>query len=172
MMFSQILKTLAIAAVAFASICFAKANKGSEPYSFQRWKDHQVVAARNQVVRLTNRMHLLKTEKYQLDKDNSPLLDEADESLYAKLKTLGDDEAEEKEQVTKALLKSVDGKMQMAIENLQLAKELSLEDYLAVYLKQFSQKPEDLKAVAKKFSEEEIVQLIQSRLGQPETASN
>jgi hypothetical protein len=144
----------------------ATRSQNPEPYGFQRWKDHQVVEARNQVVRLTNRMHLLKTGRYKLDNESQPLLEDKDEKLYKELKSLGDDKKVEKAEAEKALLKSVEGKMQMAIENLQIAKDLTIDDYIVVYLSRYSDDTEALVRLVERLSKDEVLQLLQVRLQQ------
>ena len=54
-----------------AYFCYAAdslaAKKDIDLMSFKRWKETQVVEAKNQVVRLSNRIHLLKTGRYKLE---------------------------------------------------------------------------------------------------------
>ncbi|NQZ02429.1 MAG: hypothetical protein HRT45_17360 [Bdellovibrionales bacterium] len=161
---------LLILVMAFSSAFAAKKSQNAEPYSFQRWKDHQVVEARNQVVRLTNRMHLLKTGRYKLDTEQMPLLEAEDEKLYKELKALGDDKKTEKAETEQLLLKSVESRMQMAIENLQIAKDLSIDDYLAVYLSRYSEDTSALKRLVDRLSKEEVLELLQARLKPSESA--
>lgn len=161
------MKTVTILLVLFTTfmplLAVAK-NPSPEPFSFQRWKDQQVVEARNHVVRLTNRMHLLKTGRYKVDKETLPLLDEQDEKLYKELKVLGEDQNAERAGAEKLLLKSVEARMKMAIENLQIAKDLTIDDYIAVYLSAYSENTEALSRLVERLSKDEILNLLQARL--------
>lgn len=140
----------------------------SEPLPFGLWKEHQVVEAKNQVVRLSNRIHLLKTGRYKMESvriDGEPLLGSAGEKEYQDLKASAsgvDDDTLKKAEAK--VLKSVEDKMKMALENLQYAKELSIDDYLVVYLSRFKDDAEALQRVVGKLSQEELVEILKVQI--------
>jgi len=163
---SKIKATLFTIILLFSTVILAAVpeKRANDPQGFQLWKEHQVVEARNRVVRLTNRMHLLKTGRYKLDTENLPLLEEADERLYKELKAFGEGKEAEKAEIEQVLLSRVEAQMQTAIENLQIAKDLGIEDYIEVYLSRYQDDEESLKRLLKKLSQDEILQILQSRL--------
>ena len=116
-------------------------------------------------------MHLLKTGRYKFDKEKSPLLGEADEKLYKELQAFGEGKEAEKAEMEQVLLSRVEAQMQTAIENLQIAKELGIEDYIEVYLSRYQDDEDSLKKLLKKLSQDEILKILQSRLKTTGTTS-
>lgn len=162
-------KILIIYILAF--LCYAADGSTVEPASFQAWKERQVVGARNHVVRLSNRIHLLKNGRYKFEKSeqsNEPLLGTEGEKAYEELKNRAKVKAEEEtvKEAEKRLLKQAETRMKTALENLQYAKELSIEDYFAVYLSQFQHDPKALQKVAAKLSDTEVLELLKAMLSQ------
>ncbi len=163
----RILSVIILALAIAIPMAFSQAESVSvDPLTFGRWKDHQVVEAKNQVVRLSNRLHLLKTGRYKVESvkiDGEPLLGDEGEKEYNDLKTGGVDEETLKKAEDK-VLKTVQDKMKAALENLQYAKELSVDDYLEVYLSRFKDDELALKKVVAKLSENEVMQILKTQM--------
>lgn len=143
------------------------ATSSSEPLPFSAWKEHQIVEAKNQVVRLSNRIHLLKTGRYKAEavvtESKDPLLGHEGEKEYQSLKDTKVD-AETLKTAEEKVLKSVQDRMKTALGNLQYAKELNMEDYLAVYLSRFKDDDEALSKVIGKLSKEELLEIVKSQM--------
>ena len=171
------IQILGIAVALFVSLpTFATTGSGtSEPFSFKTWKKHQVVQAKNEVVRLNNKIHLIKTGRYKMQPSQISEVTTATasggEQAYAK-RTLSVDDKKERESIKAAeqkVLKQSEQKLKMAKGNLRYAKELSIDDYLAVYLGRFRSDPAALAKAAEKLSKEEISALLSSFLKNSET---
>lgn len=151
----------------------------NEPFPFSMWKEHQIVEAKNQVVRLSNRIHLLKTGRYKVEdivsESQQPLMEVEDEQEYESLKDFRGSkiDAETLKMAEEKVLKKAQERMKVALGNLQYAKELSIEDYLAVYLSRFKDDEEALKKVIGKLSQEELVEILKGKMGdQPSDRAN
>lgn len=57
--------------------------------------------------------------------------------------------------------------MQMAIENLQIAKDLTIDDYTVVYLSRYQGDGEALARLVERLTKEEVIELLQARLQAP-----
>ncbi len=119
-------------------------------YSFQEWKRSQVVEAKNQVARLSNRLTLLRKGILKDDE-----LTQADQALKAELARERMASMKSKDVVQKTELQ-----LKAALENLQFTTELTLQDYFAVYLSRYKDQPEAIGAAAAKLSKEEILELL------------
>lgn len=159
-----------LALACYAMSGFA-AKKTGDLLSFKRWKSQQVVEAKNGVVRLSNRIHLLKTGRYKLEpKDlkgkGAPLLGDQGEEEYENLKGFDVKSVDEEtlKAAEKKVLKNAEARMQVALGSLQYAKELSIDDYLAVYLSRFQADEKSLKRVVRKLSDADILALVKSQI--------
>ena len=161
-----------IAMLCYATFGFASDSSsltGGDILSFHLWKERQIVEAKNQVVRLSNRIHLLKTGRYKLEAGaldlKEPLLGEQGEQEYESLKNKEKNIDEETlKKAEEKVLKTAQDRMKTALENLQYAKELNIDDYLAVYLSQYKEDDESLKKLIKKLSDQELLELVKSQI--------
>lgn len=160
-----------LAALACYSVDGLGATPSSnEPLPFTMWKEHQIVEAKNQVVRLSNRIHLLKTGRYKVEaivsESKQPLMDDEGEKEYQSLKDFKGSKVDEEtlKQAEEKVLKKVQERMKIALGNLQYAKELNIDDYLAVYLSRFKDDDQALKKVIGKLSSEELVEILKSKM--------
>lgn len=132
--------------------------------SFKSWKDQQVIEARNHVVRLTNQVTLSKAGKSAVDAGAR-----AEDAAAAGAEAL---ELTRVQKTPGASRAAAD--LKRAMDNLQAARELTMEDYFVVYLTRFKNQPEALDALAQRLSKEEIAELLKvmvSRNRQSEAAS-
>lgn len=125
----------------------------TEVLSFKDWKGSQVLDAKNQVVRLTNRITLLKKGILREASDSEDKKPDATE-MSDRTKT-----AENKD-----LISQVESQLKLALENLQFTTELSLQDYFAVYLTRFKDEPELMATAAEKLSKEEVLELLKAMM--------
>lgn len=147
------------------TVSAADRSQGSEaiPMSFTVWKDQQILESQNLVVRLSNRIQLVKTGRYKgQDSNLDAQLDQAD--IYGDRQTASTTSSEGQSDSQQELLQKSERQLQQALENLQYAKELSLEDYLAVYLVKFKDNSEALSQLAGQLSQEEVSMVLQSLL--------
>jgi hypothetical protein len=130
------------------------AEDSAKVLSFQEWKGNQVVEAKNQVARLSNRITLLK--KGVLKEDN----------LIAEDPSLTDQLSSDRLKSAKGrnLVSKMESQLKSALENLQFTTELSLQDYFAVYLSRFKDQPEAISTAADKLSKDEILELLKIML--------
>lgn len=142
---------------------FAAPNEKStsEILSFQEWKGAQVLEAKNQVVRLSNRITLLKKGILKVEDSAEVAIDKQDPELSSgRVKTLED----------KDLVGRLETQLKSALENLQFTTELGLKDYFAVYLSRYKDQPEAISAAASKLSKEEVLELLKVMLNiEPES---
>jgi len=127
---------IALKILILLSVCMGMnalaAKKQDSILSFKDWKSIQVVDHKNRVARLKNQILFLKRNPRR----DLSTVDQ--ESLYHKKAKLLD----------------------RAKNDLQIATELGFQDYLAVYLRSIGQSQSNLKSVAKKLSEEQVVELL------------
>lgn len=148
--FAQTQSSTVVAAVTPAKKSSSKEAKPAV-LSFKDWKDSQVVEAKNQVVRLSNRIILLKKGvlKVEAEKKDSTAVN-AD---------LGTDRVRTSD--NRDMIVEAEAQLKSALESLQFTTELNLKDYFAVYLSRFKDQPEALSLAAQKLSKEEVVELLQ-----------
>ncbi len=142
----------------------------NEPLPFSAWKERQIVEAKNQVVRLSNRIHLLKTGRYRAEaivsRPQQPLMGAEGEKEYQSLKDFKNNrvDTETLKKAEERVLKKAQERMKVALGNLQYAKELNIDDYLAVYLSRFKNDDEALQHVVGRLSQEELVDILKSKM--------
>ncbi|MCB0357256.1 MAG: hypothetical protein KDD40_09630 [Bdellovibrionales bacterium] len=118
--------------------------------SFNKWKQLQVVEAQNKVVRLSNLLLLLKSEKYTLENSLPQVANESKQDI----------QIPEKQQ--QELIGQTEGQLKTAVASLDFAKELTLNDYFSVYLRQFKDNKSALEALAQDMDKSEIAEVLSS----------
>ena len=126
---------------------FVMAQEPSSPMTFAKWKEMQVNDAQNGVVRLSNSLLLLKTERY----DPSRILPEVATDIK---------EEESSSEMREDLIQKTEQQLKMALERLEFTKELGFKDYFSVYLERFKSSDEALTRVAQQLSSSEVVDLL------------
>ncbi len=122
---------------------FAAPQPASEaPQIYKIWKDQQIVEAKNNVVRIANKITLARAGKLP-----------------------------EKELQALQPLERMDNELRVAQENLQIAQELSVEDYFVVYLSRFKSRPDAIQSVASRMSKDEVAELIRAMLNRGEATT-
>lgn len=149
------------------------------PLAFSRWKEKQILEARNSVVRLSNKIRLLKSGQYsseerveeQLVVEGKVTDGEAQQQVLEVVEEVSSSKAKEEPQTSQLDLKPVidetQKSLERAVQSLQFCKELSVEDYFAVYLNQFKDNPQALMAVAKQMKPDEVSELLKIILRKP-----
>ncbi len=117
---------------------------------FARWKEHQVVDAQNKVVRLSNLLLLLKSERY------------LPENILPQVAKENKQEINIPENQQQELVKITEAQLSKAIASLEFVKELTLKDYISVYLQQYKNEPQALEALATEMNKQEIAQILLS----------
>lgn len=112
------------------------------PQIYKTWKDQQIVEAKNNVVRIANKITLARAGKLP-----------------------------EKELQALQPLERMDNELRVAQENLQIAQELSVEDYFVVYLSRFKARPDAIQSVASRMSKDEVAELIRAMLNRGEATT-
>ncbi|MCB0415617.1 MAG: hypothetical protein KDD50_14865 [Bdellovibrionales bacterium] len=120
--------------------------EGSSLISFNSWKNEQVIINRNAIARIKNWLYFVK---------KGSVLETVDPVTKEKI-NLSAVSLEEKA----SRIKRTEGYLKQLEKDLEIAEELSFEDYLAVYVSHLGKNKEKLKLLAAKLSEEEIVELL------------
>ena len=119
------------------------------PLSFKQWKQTQVTESKNRVVRLSNTLLILKSNKYQLT-NTMPEVAEASKGEVSS----------DKNKKNQRLIKQKTRDLEMALARLEVVKELNINDYFAVYLSHFRDTPDAIQQVAANMTKEEVADLI------------
>lgn len=124
---------LLLLSVIFTLSSFAQ---GSAPFvmTFKEWRDAQVLEAQNNVVRLSNKIQLLKTGRYKSEDPNKDKLVDSEKEL------------------------------RRALEGLQYAKDLTIDEYTSVYLSQFKNQSDLISGLTLRMSKEEMAEILKSML--------
>lgn len=112
----------------------------SPPLPFKAWREQQLMEARNQVVRVTNKMTLDRSQPV-------PLQTSVEANPSKGLKG-----------------SKPETELKRALDNLQSAKELTIEDYFLVYLSRYKGQPQALEFIAQRLTREEIAELLKVML--------
>lgn len=131
-----------IAMVSVAAFAAPQPQLTEAPQIYKVWKDQQIVEAKNNVVRIANKITLARAGKLS-------------------------------EQELQALkpIERMDNDLRVAQENLQIAQELSVEDYFVVYLSRFRSHPDAIQSVASRMSKDEVAELIRAMLNRGEATT-
>ncbi len=117
---------------------------------FVRWKEEQVIGAKNKVVRLSNLLLLLKSEKYEPENSIPQVAQENKQDISIP-------ETQQME-----LIAQTENQLSEAIASLEVVKDLTLKDYFSVYLQQFKNEPQALEALAAEMDKAEIAEILRS----------
>lgn len=137
------MKFLLYTYIALVSVAaFASPQPTTEnPQIYKVWRDQQIVEAKNNVVRIANKITLARAGKLPAAE------------MQAKP------------------LERLDNELRVAQENLQIAQELSVEDYFVVYLSRFKSRPDAIQSVASRMSKDEVAELIRAMLNRGESTT-
>jgi hypothetical protein len=125
-------------------------NSNQKAKPFSRWKNELVVEAQNKVVRLSNLMLLIKTERHSIE-NSLPLVAKENKQ------DISIPENQQEELITQA-----ESQLKEAVAALEFAKELTLKDYFSVYLQQFKDDPSTLETLATEMDKKEIAEILMS----------
>ena len=135
----------------FLSLVFTTAALGQEPqimvFTFQSWKEQQILEAQNQTLRVSARIAQLKTGKSAAAKDSAPV------PASSKFKKSESDS-----------VAAAEKDLRRAQESLKAANDLNIEDYISVYLPSLRENPEALQALSLKMSKEELAEIFKLML--------
>lgn len=123
------------------------------PLDFQAWKEQQVLSSQNQVLRLSAQLNQIKTGRTQPldDKSVKPSV------MSSRIKKTGGDP-----------LILAENNLTRAKESLQTANNLTVDDYITIYLPSLQSHPEDLDQLASTLNKDQLATLFRSlvkRLG-------
>ena len=141
-------KILFLIALIFSPVAFAQEPLISV-FTFQNWKEQQILDAQNQALRVSARIGHLKSSKGTASKDSTPL------PANSKFK---------KSEIDSVAAAERD--LRRAQESLKAANDLNIEDYVTVYLPTLREDPEALQALAQKMSKEELAEIFKVLLRQ------
>ena len=145
-----VVSCLLLISLGVASWAEEASTSSPKAVSFQKWKKLQVVEAQNKVVRLSNLLLLLKSEKYMPENVLPQVAKESKQDIHLP----------EKQQ--QELVNQTETELKTAIASLEFAKELTLKDYFSVYLRQFKDNNEALEALAADMNKSEIAEILSS----------
>ncbi|MCB0389909.1 MAG: hypothetical protein KDD58_01405 [Bdellovibrionales bacterium] len=120
----------------------------SKALSFNKWKNMQVIEAQNKVVRLSNLLLLLKSEKYTPENTLPQVAIENKQELSIP----------ESQQIE--LINQTEVQLNAAVASLEFVKELTLKDYFSVYLRKFKNDNQALENFAIEIEKAEVVELL------------
>ena len=117
------------------------------PLTFQSWKEQQILEAQNQTLRVSARISQLKStpKGAAAGKKDAPA-----PVLNSKVKKT--EEADP--------LAAAEKELRRNQESLQAAGDLSLEDYVNIYLPTLQDQPEALRALGQKLSKDELAEIF------------
>lgn len=153
-MLVQKLPSLIIMSFVFAVAIIAKADTTPPSvYSFKTWKEQQVLLAQNRLLRTTAELEVLKNS----GASKEPIEEEKSSSKQQALKRFH--RAQEKSD-----LERLENEVRLAKEAVQTAAELTLDDYVTIYLPTLTQSPKALDSLVESMSREEIASLLKEIL--------
>lgn len=150
-------KISVLIALILSSVAFAQEPQFSV-FTFQNWKEQQILDAQNQALRISARIGHLKSGKGSTSKDSTPL------PASSKFRKAESDS-----------VAAAERDLRRAQESLKAANELNVEDYVTVYLPTLRENPEALQALAQKMSKEELAEIFKVLLRKeaaPDTRRN
>jgi hypothetical protein len=150
-------KVSLLIALIFSSLAFAQEPQISV-FTFQNWKEQQILDAQNQALRISARIGHLKSGKGSTSKDSTPL------PANSKFKKSESDS-----------VVAAERDLRRAQESLKASNELNIEDYVTVYLPTLRENPEALQALTQKMSKEELAEIFKVLLRKetaPDTRRN
>lgn len=155
--------SLALAKTADPSQTAPADNSASAILNFTAWKEQQILHAQNKVLRLSAKL-------YEINHGRTPKTDEAATHEVEKLKISSSEKITKTEESPR---QQVERQLKGAEENLEIAKELSLDDYISVYLPKIAKNPELFQRLKDQLSRQELSQLLSAMVqkSQSEEAS-
>jgi hypothetical protein len=124
-------------------------EKFQPAYSFQEWKEQQVLEAQNQMLRLSSHISQLKTGK--------PSPHDTKDSAPANLPNSRIKKSTESDTMAIA-----ERDLKRAQESLESASLLQLDDYISIYLPTLQDQPEALSKLADKMSKEQLAEIFKN----------
>lgn len=112
-------------------------------FAFQSWKEQQILDAQNQTLRISARIAQLKNGKAAAAKDSSPL------PMNSKFKKSETD-----------TVAGAEKDLRRAQESLKAANDLTIEEYVNVYLPTLRENPEALQTLAQKMTKDELTEVF------------
>lgn len=133
---------------------------GARPMSFERWKQVQINEAQNQVVRISNRVRILRSDGFKLEeaKRGPAPVESSNESGGVKV-----------DEVSNEKLETAEAEIKRSLENLQYSKGLQFSDYIQVYVKQFSKDNKGLKKIARSLTPSQVAELLSANIQESTT---
>jgi hypothetical protein len=137
----------------------AESPEAGSLLSFNEWKESQVLEFQNSVVRLSNRIQLIKTGRYQ--PEEGPTLEDSGAS-----KSLpGEGFRLKRAETGKDRLVQTERELKRASERLQYAQSLSMDDYVTIYLAQYKNNEVAVRSLLDRLSKDELSSLLRATIG-------
>lgn len=150
------MKALVIFLLLTSTLVFAQEKKDNlEPLSFQAWKDQQVLAAQNQVLRMSAHLSLLKSGKAV---PISPNLKQPTKLPSDKIKITQTEAVD-----------AAESDLKQAQDSLTTARDLQFLDYVDVYVPTLQGHPEALQKLSDQLSKEELSQIFRELMRKSST---
>lgn len=130
--------------ILLVSLSFPLLAQDQAPLNFQSWKDQQVLDAQNALLRISARIAQLKSGKGGAASKESAALPANSKLKKAEVDTVAGGERD----------------LRRAQESLQAANNLTLDEYIAIYLPTLRDQPEALQQLSQKLSKEELVEIF------------
>jgi hypothetical protein len=142
-----------------ASLMFTLTAYAQDPVpgvlNFQAWKEQQVLEAQNQTLRISARISQLKGAKPSA-KDSKDIALPNGKVKKSEVDTVSGAERD----------------LKRSQESLQMANNLTLEDYVTIYLPTLQGQPEALQSLSQKLSKEELAEIFKVLVGKAPTAAD
>lgn len=136
-------RTLNLILAALFSVSVFAQEPSVPVFTFQNWKEQQILDAQNQTLRISARIAQLKSGKGSSAKDSAPL------PANSKIKKSESD-----------TVAGAEKDLRRSQESLKAAGDLTVEDYVTVYLPSLRDSPEALHALAQKMTKEELAEIF------------
>lgn len=127
----------------FCSLAFADPSA----YTFQEWKQQQILEAQNQMLRISAKINQLKATK--------PGKSESKDAGWANIPNRRVKKTTQTDPVASA---EID--LKNAQECLEAANELQFDDYISIYLPTLSDQPDQVNKLAEKLSKDDLAEIF------------
>lgn len=144
--------SLIILSFAFVLTLAARAESPSSVFGFKAWKEQQILSAQNRLLRVTTELEVLKNsgKKKASSEDKSSAKQKALQRFHLTQEKSG--------------IERLENEAKLAKEAVQVALELTVDDYVTVYLPTLTQDPAAIDSLVESMSREEISHILKEIL--------
>lgn len=151
-MLAHKIPSLIIMSFVFVLALAAKAETTPSVFSCKTWKEQQILSAQNRLLRLTTELEIMKNSGSGKER--------SEEKSSAKQKALQRFHRSQE----KSDIERLENEAKLAKEAVQIASELTVDDYVTVYLPTLTQTPDAIDSLVESMSREEISHILKEIL--------